>query len=209
VLLQAAVAALRETLRESPMSFGRQVEASLLHSFYALALVHQLSTQTMSRSNSTFQVNDRIEARWLEDNKWYPAQVLKVKSQTIFRIRFDGFVEEYDYTTDFLRVLEQASAGGVTRAAGLSDDECIKSRQSPAAGSAEAASQSHTTNLDSPKPATGTRWTGCSTIPRSTTFTHTVTSESLREEGNVVFKNALSLAPVPHPTPNTQTAHQY
>lgn len=114
------------------------------------------------KSTSTFQVNDRVEALWHEDRKWYPAEVLQVKSQNIFHIRFDGYVEQYDYTKDFLRVPEQ------------------------------------TTDFDSSKPANGTRSTGCSPIPgpHNTTFTHTVTSESLREEGNVVFKNALSLAPV-------------
>ena len=97
-----------------------------------------MSNSKSTLKTPTFQQNDRVEAYWLEDGKWYPATVLKVVRNNLFRIRFDGFVEEYDYTTDFLRVLEQASAGGVTRAAGLSDDECIKSRQSPAAGSAEA-----------------------------------------------------------------------
>ncbi len=65
----------------------------------------------MSRPSSTFKKNDRVEALWLEDGKWYPAEVLQVKP---YLIRFDGFVEEYTCTATDLRVLEQGSvkAGG-------------------------------------------------------------------------------------------------
>jgi hypothetical protein len=58
----------------------------------------------MSRSSSTFKKNDRVEALWLEDGKWYPAQVLQVKANNVYRIRFDGYVQEYDHPKDDLRV---------------------------------------------------------------------------------------------------------
>ena len=64
----------------------------------------------MSRSSLFFKKNDHVEALWLEDGKWYPAEVLQVKANNVYRIRFDGFVEEYDRPKDDLRVLEQSSA---------------------------------------------------------------------------------------------------
>jgi hypothetical protein len=67
------------------------------------------------KHGSTFKKNDRVEAIWHEDNQWYPAEVLQVKSNNVYRIRFDGFVEEYDRPKDDLRLLKQgiAKAGGV------------------------------------------------------------------------------------------------
>ena len=57
------------------------------------------SSNSTLKSTPTFQVNDRVEALWLEDGKraWHPAEVLEVKSNNMFRIRFDGYVEEYDF----------------------------------------------------------------------------------------------------------------
>jgi hypothetical protein len=81
-------------------------EALLLRLFYALPQSsNQLQAlETMSRSSSTFKKNDRVEALWLEDGKWYPAEVLQVKANNVYRIRFDGYVEEYDRPNDDLRV---------------------------------------------------------------------------------------------------------
>jgi hypothetical protein len=65
------------------------------------------------KHGSTFKKNDRVEAFWLEDNQWYPAEVLQVKSNNVFRIRFDGFVEEYDRPKEELRVKQgSVKAGG-------------------------------------------------------------------------------------------------
>ena len=64
-----------------------------------------------SNSTSTFNHNDRVEALWSEDGKWYPAQVTKVLPGKMFRIRFDGFVEQYDYQADLMRVPTKGSAG--------------------------------------------------------------------------------------------------
>ncbi len=78
-------------------------EALLLCVFYAQS--HQLQAiETMSLSSLTFKKNDRVEALWLEDGKWYPAEVIQVKPHNVYRIRFDGFVEEYDRPKDELRV---------------------------------------------------------------------------------------------------------
>jgi hypothetical protein len=65
-----------------------------------------------SVSTSTFQHNDRVEALWPEDGKWYPAQVLKVKANNFFRIRFDGYVEQYDYQAHQMRIPERSRARG-------------------------------------------------------------------------------------------------
>ncbi len=63
----------------------------------------------MSRSNSTstFHRNDRVEALWPSENKWYPARVCNVLAGNLFRIRFDGFTEQYDYPADQMRVLQK------------------------------------------------------------------------------------------------------
>jgi len=63
-------------------------------------------------STSTFQHNDRVEALWPEDGKWYPARVLKVNANNFFRIRFDGYVEQYDYQAHQMRIPERSHARG-------------------------------------------------------------------------------------------------
>ena len=57
----------------------------------------------MSHSNSTFKRNQIVQAFWPEDSKWYPARVLKVKPNDVFRIQFSGYVEEYDFHANQLR----------------------------------------------------------------------------------------------------------
>ena len=47
------------------------------------------NSKSTLKSTPTFQQNDRVEAHWLEDSKWYPATVLKVVRNNLFRIRFD------------------------------------------------------------------------------------------------------------------------
>ena len=77
--------------------------------FYAQLPLHLQATKTMSRSNSTsiFHRNDRVEALWPSENKWYPARVCNVLAGNLFRIRFDGFTEQYDYPADQMRVLQK------------------------------------------------------------------------------------------------------
>ena len=48
-----------------------------------------MSNSKSTLKTPTFQQNDRVEAYWLEDSKWYPATVLKVVRNNLFRIRFD------------------------------------------------------------------------------------------------------------------------
>jgi hypothetical protein len=64
------------------------------------------------KSTPTFKVNDRVEALWLMDGKWYPATVSKVLRNNRFRIRFDDveIVAKQDYGQGDLRVLVQGSA---------------------------------------------------------------------------------------------------
>ena len=89
-------------------------EALLLCVFYAQS--HQLQAiETMSLSSLTFKKNDRVEALWLEDGKWYAAEVIQVKPHNLYRIRFDGFVEEYDRNKMDLRVLEQGGGAAARR----------------------------------------------------------------------------------------------
>jgi hypothetical protein len=82
--------------------------------FYAQLPLHLQATETMSRSNSTstFHRNDRVEALWPSENKWYPAQVTTVLPGNLFRIQFDGFSEQYDYQADRMRVLKKGGAKG-------------------------------------------------------------------------------------------------
>jgi hypothetical protein len=77
--------------------------------FYAQLPLHLQATETMSRSNSTstFHHNDRVEALWPSENKWYPARVCNVLAGNLFRIRFDGFKEQYDYPADQMRLLQK------------------------------------------------------------------------------------------------------
>ena len=66
----------------------------------------------MARSASTFNHNDRVEAFWASDSKWYPAQVLKVKGNGMFLVRFDGFPEKHDLPADQLRAPMKSNARG-------------------------------------------------------------------------------------------------
>ena len=65
----------------------------------------------MSRSN--FKHNDRVQALWAEDGKWYPAQVLKVKGNGVYLIQFVGWAEKYDFQAHQMR---PASAPGPSAA---------------------------------------------------------------------------------------------
>ncbi len=58
----------------------------------------------MSHSNSTFKRNQIVEALWPEDGKWYPARVVGVLG-ILFRIQFDGYVEQYDFQAHQIREL--------------------------------------------------------------------------------------------------------
>ena len=66
---------------------------------------------SLGMPRSTFNHNDRVEALWSEDGKWYPAQVLKVKGNGMFIIRFDGFPEKHNYQADLMRVPTKGDAG--------------------------------------------------------------------------------------------------
>ena len=75
----------------------------------------------MSRSN--FKHNDRVQALWAEDGKWYPAQVLKVKGNGVYLIQFEGWVEKYDFHAHQMR---PASAPGPSAASSDSDTSTAK-----------------------------------------------------------------------------------
>jgi hypothetical protein len=58
----------------------------------------------MSNSTcSTFKNNERVEAFWGNDCKWYPARIVQVMSNGIFRIKFEGYTGNCDFPVDQLR----------------------------------------------------------------------------------------------------------
>jgi hypothetical protein len=63
----------------------------------------------MSQSSQNYKRNDHVEALWPEDGAWYPARVLQARSNGVFLIRFDGFVEKYMYPQDRLRACSRNS----------------------------------------------------------------------------------------------------
>jgi hypothetical protein len=84
------------------------------------------SSNSTLKSTPTFQVNDRVEAFWRDDGEWHPAEVLKVVRNNRFRIRFDGYLEKYDFKMKDLRMPEQGSAragGGAAAPPAASENE--------------------------------------------------------------------------------------
>jgi predicted nucleic acid-binding Zn-ribbon protein len=84
------------------------------------------SSKSSLKSTPTFQVNDRVKALFHEDGKWYPAEVLEVKSNNTFRIRFDGYVEEYDFEKKNMRALGRAGGGAAAPPAASENEEGSK-----------------------------------------------------------------------------------
>jgi hypothetical protein len=68
------------------------------------------NSKSTLKSTPAFQVNDRVEAFWRDDGEWHPAEVLKVVPNNRFRIRFDGYRENYVFKMQDLRVPGQDSA---------------------------------------------------------------------------------------------------
>jgi hypothetical protein len=63
------------------------------------------NSKSTLKSTPAFQQNDRVEAHWFGDGKWYPATVLKVVRNNLFRIRFEDVKMKagHDYGAHDLR----------------------------------------------------------------------------------------------------------